>query len=81
MGDKRTNPWETGETKGNKKGNKSKIISPASTHAMGDKGRERETKQNISPASRHGVGDKGRQRAGISIVSMQELRAPHSKAV
>ena len=65
-------PWETrakssqpsiqtchgrqGETK------QSDHLSPASRHAMGDKGRQRETKQNhLSPASRQ------RQRAGIIL--------------
>ena len=57
-------PWE-------EKGDKAKSgvtetkqnhLSPASRHAMGDKGREGETKQShLSPASRHTMGEKGRQ--------------------
>ena len=80
-------------------------LSPATRHAMGDKGRQGETieQNHLSPASRHAMGDKGRQskiisaqhpntpwetRGGkgwesswASIVSMQDLRTPQSKAV
>ena len=50
------------DREGETKGGKAKSSHPASRHAMRDKGRRGETKQNHSPASRHAMGDKEWQR-------------------
>ena len=53
-------PWETRGSKERQSQTKQNHLSPASRHAVGDKGREGET-NHLSPASRHAMKDKGRQ--------------------
>ena len=75
-------PQETGGSKERQRETKQNHLSPASRHAMGDKGRQAmgdkarqgETKQSDpTPASRHATGDKGRQ---SKIISAQRPDTP-----
>ena len=68
------------ETRGDKE-RQSKLIS-ASRHAMGDKGGQNKIISAQHPDTPWETrGDKGRESSWPGLVSMQELRTPHSKAV